>query len=365
MNFSGNNANRGAAIFVDDSRMTVFNADFGNNVAFDDYNLPVGKGGAIYVGHNSKGFLNNSTFHNNEALYGACVCVEGNSLFNVSDVKFTNNSATVTNDPFHQTGLGGVMYVSGNSKVVMNNTYSSNNKARHGGVVYISANSILNITKSQFRNNAAVAIDDPRHSSGNGGVIYICGESKVNLFNSSVSQNKAVHGAGIYNREKSILNARNTEFSDNAATFDTGDLKIVSCCPREYKVKNIERKDLGDGGAIYISDESYTLLNNVSVYNNHASSGAGVYMSNKATMRATKSEFECNWADKDGGAVYANDRCMCFVDNSSISFNKAASGPEAYIDNSSFLKIDNCMREGNGSIDGLSLIHISEPTRPY
>lgn len=46
-------------------------------------------------------------------------------------------------------------------------------------------------------------------------------------------------------------------------------------------------------------------------------------------MRATKSEFECNWADKDGGAVYANDRCMCFVDNSSISFNKAASGPEA------------------------------------
>lgn len=58
------------------------------------------------------------------------------------------------------------MYVSGNSKVVMNNTYSSNNKARHGGVVYISANSILNITKSQFRNNAAVAIDDPRHSSG-------------------------------------------------------------------------------------------------------------------------------------------------------------------------------------------------------
>lgn len=141
MTFSGNNANRGAAIFVDDSRMTVFNADFGNNVAFDDYNLPVGKGGAIYVGHNSKGFLNNSTFHNNEALYGACVCVEGNSLFNVSDVKFTNNSATVTNDPFHQTGLGGVMYVSGNSKVVMNNTYSSNNKARHGGVVYISANS--------------------------------------------------------------------------------------------------------------------------------------------------------------------------------------------------------------------------------
>ena len=66
-----------------------------------------------------------------------------------------------------------------------------------------------------------------------------------------------------------------------------------------------------------------------------------LYVSNKATMRATKSEFECNWADKDGGAVYANDRCMCFVDNSSISFNKAASGPEAYIDNSSFLKIDN------------------------
>lgn len=66
----------------------------------------------------------------------------------------------------------------------------------------------------------------------------------------------------------------------------------------EYKVKNIERKDLGDGGAIYISDESYTLLNNVSVYNNHASSGAGVYMFNKATMRATKSEFECNWQIK-------------------------------------------------------------------
>ena len=89
-----------------------------------------------------------------------------------------------------------------------------------------------------------------------------------------------------------------------------------------------------------------------------------LYMSNKATMRATKSEFECNWADKDGGAVYANDRCMCFVDNSSISFNKAASGPEAYIDNSSFLKIDNCMREGNGSIDGKNL-NLSNGSKCY
>ena len=37
---------------------------------------------------------------------------------------------------------------------------------------------------------------------------------------------------------------------------------------------------------------------------------------------------------------------------------------ETYIDNSSFLKIDNCMREGNGSIDGNNL-NLSNGSKCY
>ena len=139
-----------------------------------------GHGGAIEW-YAEKGLVDNSIFTNNHAYDGGAIYVgSASGKINITKSTFKDNYALA---------VGGAVSLSASS-VTINQSNFYNNKALEGGALYVGGKGETNyVYNSVFEGNNA--------TDGNGGAINWMASSGT-IVNSNLTNNNAYYGGGIY-----------------------------------------------------------------------------------------------------------------------------------------------------------------------
>ena len=329
--FENNSADFGAVVYGQESTITTYNSNFVCNKAFS-------QGGAL------------STY---KCLVDVAVCTFiGNRAGDDGSVIFTNESSFYIADSFFSTNSadysGGVILSEGGSFYITDSTFSDNT-APFSGVIYI-REGFFHIADSSFNNTY------------HGGVI-VADTSLFTVSSSSFTNNSADNGGVIYSFG-SLFHVTDSTFKKKSATL---------------------------GGAIH-SDGSSFFIVNCTFRNNRASTQGGVFAATSgSSFHVANSSFSSNSIDirvnmtnnnssAFGAITVAIGYCTCFsnilsFDHSSLNLsgntsfvNNAGSQVYAAVSNitfSGFTRFENCgnMSLGGGAINSiLSHVHISGRT---
>ena len=274
------------------------------------------RGGAL-DGH-SKVTVTGSTFEGNKATAdgssvegGGAICGYWASEWTITGSIFTANTAA--------NAYGGAILLHGAGSSnpapianIYNSTFTNNSSGQSGGAIYTVAGSSLSIYNSDFSGN----------SGYRGGAIFNSGTTTVvnSLFDANISVDD---GAAINNTAGAALSITNSTFQNHTPSGRNA-----------------------NGGAIYSLGEltinTSKFINNT-LSNNSGSHGKGGAILANSTTTINTTEFTSNQA-ADGGAISKGASTTLEITNSTFTSNSAVS---------------------HGGALYLSLIHISEPTRPY
>ncbi len=199
--FTGNTAKYGGGIRIaSGGSASIYDINATENTA-------TSHGGLIY---NEGGVLNiyDSTISNNSAVSGGAMYLYTGALSNIYKTTFENNT-TYSGD----NGNGGALFIyTGNTKTVVHSCSFLNNETTGlGGAMYISGESI-----AQLYNNTATA-----NKATKGGFLYITkANTVVDLVGVTVSENTATDGGNIIwgNTLNAVLNIDKSKYTDKATT---------------------------------------------------------------------------------------------------------------------------------------------------
>lgn len=300
--FNRNMAQRGGAIFGNDSSVTVKTSAFYNNVA------ALG-GGAIYMQDPSAvQFV---------GRMGAVV--SSNSLAVVSSI-FSDNKVTESVEDLaglqnllggpmermqflllqHPSTTGGSIFATGLNLVSVKSSYFNSNKARGGGAISLGDNARNILMDTHFCGNIAIGVH------GNSTV-----REQELLQQSSSSQAgrdmQGIHGGAVYAASTItyILLISNCSFINNHAAFGGG-LHIVG---PEYTGLLIEKSWFegnmasSAAGGILVRNTLDFQLRDTIVTNNVGKSGGGLLVTNGAELLVSNTQFTGNWAVDGGGMM--------------------------------------------------------------
>lgn len=264
-NFSGNHANRGGFLF-NYRKAYIYNATITNNTSS-------GQGGAIYVPNSTGAFL--YIGEENEVVENKVV-FEGNTSDDDGGAISSRNVLTVNNTTFKSNsttaGHGGAIYATNPRTTIENSIFQENSAVGSAGAVFIDSGNgkenqlELNVTATSFTKNTA---------TNYGGAIYIS-EARANLFLVTFSENRAKQGGAI---------------SSVAATMEINRATIDNNSSTSY------------GGALYLSQESNLLMNDIKADGNSGSSGGFAYNTG-ATLNIYNSEIKNSVSTGAAGAIY-------------------------------------------------------------
>ena len=205
-------------------------------------------------------------------------------------------------------GLGGGISNAGNGAVtITNSTIEDNFAATTGGGFSDENNGLgtLNVSNSVFLNNSAV---------GNGGGIFVSGPS-ASLTNTSIQGNTTnASGGGLFDSGTTLAVTSST-FSGNTASTNGG---------------GVEVQTTGTGTSASTITNS-TLTGNNALNNGGAANGGGIDAPAAFTGSLTLLDdtINANFADNGGGVFWAGTAGSVSVQNTIISRNIAATGPDA------------------------------------
>lgn len=363
--FMQNIAPYGGAVYCENT-MFVSSSNFTSNHA-SEYLLRTNEGGAIYcrgdlicedcnfIGNQAENggaifahsytLVANNLFENNTAECGGAIYKGGGEYVAVYNSTFRKNIAVST--------YGGAIYTA--TEVLIEDSYFINNRAKNrGGAIctdYIQFSGKSNFTGNTVQNGEGGAIytnkiatyvtglyfESNTVDSGDGGALYIFKKSgDVYFSNSTFIRNQATtDGGAIYSDSKSTnFNFNNCIFKENQATGS-----ILTCyggaiCSKgnlnAYCSLFEDNYADNDGGAIYASTIG-TVDDSVFI-SNHAKYGGAIYINDRCTADITKSYFESNYAEK-GGAIYTDSSSksnyLNLINNAFIN-NNAGEGSVAF-----------------------------------
>ena len=245
--------------------------------------------------------ITDCVFENNIANYSSAVYISSSNTI-ITGCVFRNNEATtyVYNDMTHG-GYGGALYFSGLEKtLVVNDTQFIGNKGVYGGAVYMVGNTDehwgdLEMQRCVFTGNEAAT---------SGGAIYLNDETRAAISDCDFSENSARWGAAIISSSKEMT-IDDCTFSKNGAT--------------------------SSGGAVYLNDDSATVMQRNDFLENTAQYGAALYgdLNAKATIR--ESDFQGNEAVYYGAMVYANGDSISIIDADTAFRKQGIASIGAYV----------------------------------
>ena len=321
-----NRADRdGGAIFVLYGNISSTSNQYINNSA-DNY------GGAIIVPYGNI-YSSSDNYINNSAYYGGAINVHSGDISSTSD-HYINNSAGY--------GGGAIFIDSGNVSSIgdyyMSNTadvggaigvysgnisstsdYYINNTADHGGAILVHSGNIYSTNDHYINNSAFVS----------GGAIYVTDSGSCNLNNDSFTINAAAVGAAIY-KDRGILKICLTNitnnFASNKGTLFLNNVTLmiaegvnfmnnrgslyVSSSQVQINGAAVFMNNLGDfGGAITAIQQSNIIFNTafmVTISNNSATYGGGIYLAQSNLQVYHPFELTDNKASEYGGGIYAS-----------------------------------------------------------
>ena len=313
------NQSYGGAIRVVNGSIFTINSTYKNNSAVS--------GGAIYT--NSSISSTGDYYTNNSAVYGGAIFVTSgnitstnnhyinNSVENGGGAIFTNSNGSIscTSDHYINNSaavLGGAIYAF-SGKITSSNGHYINNSAHYGGAIYFGSGNITSTSDQYIKNSA----DD-------GGAILV-NSGNCSLCNDSFTLNAAHVRAMIHKSGPGILEISQTNITDNkgnlylyAATLiiaeevnflnNQGSLHVSSTQALINGVAVFMNNSGDFGGAITAIQQSRIIIKTasmVTISNNTATYGGGIYLAQSTLQVYHPFKLTDNKASEYGGGIYA------------------------------------------------------------
>jgi hypothetical protein len=169
-----------------------------------------------------------------------------------------------------------------------------------GGALLVERSSSLAVTRCAFRNNAAL--------KGGGGAISVRTYSSIALRSTSCTENRAKYGGCIdANGAEQLSIASSSAIDKNKATLDGGGLHAVFT-PLELNASSLVGNTAGrDGGAMHLSSDVLTLVENTTFDGNSANGTGGAFRAAANSPDFTWCTFTSNAAQTYGGLAHVSD----------------------------------------------------------
>ena len=325
--YMNNSADVGGAICVWSGNIYSTNDHYINNSAV--------RGGAIYTNGSISSASN--YYINNSAVRGGAICTNG-SISSASNY-YINNSADA----------GGAIFVYfGN--ITSTNDHYINNSANHGGAIFTNTNGSISCTSDHYINNSAAVHGGAMYvysgnitstsdhyinnSAFNGGAILMDSGSCI-LYNDSFTLNTA-DDLALIATTGGILEISQTNITDNEGNLhlhatiltivegvnfmnNQGSL-FASSTEVHINGAAVFMNNLGEfGGAITAIQQSKIVFNSastVSIQNNTAIYGGGIYLAQSILHVYHPFELTDNKASEYGGGIYASQSEIKFSSDS-------------------------------------------------
>ncbi|KAF0691054.1 Aste57867_17666 [Aphanomyces stellatus] len=280
-------ANFGGAIFSSNARVVLVDSIVTacNSVEF---------GGALYLTSFSTTTLINSTLSYNYAAYdGGAVFAESSSTFTATASSVVHNTAD---------GTGGGIYLdigTGNLCTLTNCSISGNTASGLGSALYASRDSTTSVFSSVFDSNGGLTI----YGYSEGGPVYFVdsfGTFTATTFSNNIAQ---AGGAVQVYSAASQVSFFGCAFVANTATTDGGALYHSNGTVTVVNSTFVGNQAASTGGAVSMVDSSMSQWVNVTLSGNSAASGGGLYMTDQTTLRFGGGRLLANAATY-GGGVY-------------------------------------------------------------
>lgn len=319
--FMNNTADSGGVVYAQDSNINIETSFFIFNSAKD-------KGSVIFANNNSNISIHFGNFsYNMVENDGGVMAVLGGTVTSIESSTFISNKAH---------SYGGVVGIQQSNISVLNTTFCSSTAGRSGGIMRAITSSIT-IKNCTFTNNSA---------NDNGGIVDARSMSSVIVLHSFFLRNTASKSGGVlYLEEQSNANVVTSIFQLNKAQSEGGAISAKTMSNIIVTKSMFSHNEAEKGAAIsakqrsYISFSDTGLLDNtwqnesrviaygeLQIYNNTASYGGGIYLSESDLYVGIHSNFSCNCATMSGGGVYANDSSITLNSTTYFNSNRAIGG---------------------------------------
>lgn len=295
--FEGNSATGAGAIYLCNVN-TIKNTTFRENTATTSY------GGALQL-RSAKVKIEGCVFIDNSAVasQGGAIYATGSNddeeerELEISDTAFISNEAKKN---------GGVLYVSGNSRVyISGGSMNENSAGASAGCVYATS-SVVDLNGIEITGNTAVE---------SGGAVVSYNGATVKMNKIVASENTTNASGGFAHAEDAHIEIYNSTLSDNYAKTNGG---AVCIWYREAKVDG-ETVRYGATGNIYAT----TFKGNTSDYNGGA---LATYPYATLDTLVHSCTFEGNTAANFGGAIWSSGKSQIDLYNITATKNHAANG---------------------------------------
>lgn len=223
-----------------------------------------------------------STIHDNTAVSGFA---NGGGIYVFNGVLDITNSAIFSNSA----GVGGGIYLKDGELLLNNNVISGNVANTVGGGIY--SIKPLSIEQNNITDNVAQA----------GGGVYVDG-TVLTVTASTIQNNQASEAAGIGLYNSSLLTLQNSTISHNSA--------------------------ITEGGGILIDPSSNSFIVASTIYSNSAATGGGIL--NYGQLESINSTVSSNEASQEGGGIWSEANTGTFLENVTVAENNAPSGAGIY-----------------------------------
>ncbi len=318
--YAGGGALRLYSSTLDSMNLNIDNAEFKNNSISTTNVSETNGGGAVYF------FLNKT---------GTAARV------NISDSKFTGNTANKAADPGAGFGFGGALLFRGNAPAdaVLNitgtNTFTGNVAGASGGAVHTSSDNLtVNITGAEFTKNRAygsvtgneITVRKSGNTSTGGGAFYYAGTGgDINISDSAFDGNSGSAGGAILIKGRTDTAISDTVFENNLAIH--GGALLYARMGSNLIIRNVLFDSNKAAGIITADDGTLQDTTNDPEINLYGAGGAlafsGGYNSTpKLHVYVMDSTFINNSAQMAGGAISVTEGTRFKMVNSTIVGNK-------------------------------------------
>jgi len=237
----------------------------------------------------------------NMTIEGDGFTIDGDNKYRVFYIVFdrtvTINNLTLTGGSTERGSA--ITTLPGGRLRITNSRFTDNHAPRDGGVID-SSGTILTIANSVFENNSA----------GLGGVIFSEWKPHLDADNGtltivdSIFKNNVAGYAGVLNNSRGVVNIRNSAFIGNRAEDDNAEGGAIRNFFGSLDIRNSSFTENSgqNGGAIYIFDTTLNITDST-LGGNEAGLGGALYVTYLHEVTFTHVTVANNRAE-DGGGIY-------------------------------------------------------------
>ena len=315
-------------------------------------------GGGVYVNGKCDLMLKGGVIQKNYAgKYGGGVHGINSAVIHLSGTPIRYNSAKETGGGVGLSGSaelrmtgssvsynsaasgGGVIIMSKGVVNLRSGTISGNSCTKNGGGIYVSTNSFLNVSGGSISSNKA---------NGHGGGVYFL-KSTGNIYGGTISANQANHGSALYSSTKESV----VRMSGGTITGNHGegsgtiyiyyaDVKITGGSIHGNDVKS------SAGGILIGGADTFVTLKNVKFYGNAANTAGAVVVQGRADMLMKNCEIYENAARTgSAGAIYVSNNSSSTIEDTKMYRNQGANGGAFYATLGTNVTLERCTIENN------------------